>query len=165
MMNRSERVLVLGIGNTLFTDDGFGILAVQAAEALWEGPDGVDFSVAMAGGLELMDLLAGYGAALVVDAAVTGHAAPGELYLLNVQGLAAAGAGGAHGAHLGTALETARRLGITMPARLKVLAAEAQNIYSFGEQPTAAVAAAIGPAAVLIGKLARSLLQGVSVGA
>jgi len=159
---RSGRVLVLGIGNTLFTDDGFGILAVQAAAASWNGTGAVDFAVAMAGGLELMDRLAGYGAALLVDAAVTGQSPPGELYLLSVEGMVAAGTGGAHGAHLGTALETARRLGVAMPPRLEVLAVEAQDIVTLGEEPTAAVAAAVAPAAAEIGRLAAALYQEVS---
>ncbi|MGE5675529.1 MAG: hydrogenase maturation protease [Mycobacterium leprae] len=139
-------VLVLGLGNTLFTDDAAGILAVRAAEARWQG-GGVDFDEAMAGGLELLDRISGYQAVLVVDAAVTGERAPGEVYLIDLASLPAGLAGDAHGADLGTALVTGRRLSVPLPKRLELLAIEAGDINSLGETLTRPVAAAI-PTAV-----------------
>lgn len=156
-----NQVLVLGIGNTLFTDDAAGLLVIRAVQARWTGA-GVDFAEAMAGGLELMDLLSGYRAAVIVDAAVTGQAVPGEIYTLAPESLGTAVTGGAHGAHLGTALEVARRLGLPMPERLEVVAIEAQDVSGFGESLTPALAAAIEPAAAFVLRLAEALVQEVS---
>lgn len=153
-------VLVLGIGNTLFTDDGAGLYAVRLAASRWQGR-GVDFAEAMVGGLELMDLLAGYQAALIVDAAVTGCAAPGEVFLIDVDSLPAFAGGGAHGAHLGTALETAARLGVAMPSRVVALAIEAGDVETLGEELTPPVAAAMETACTAILSLATELVSGV----
>lgn len=156
-MARDQAVLVLGVGNTLFTDDGAGVQAVRRAQARWAGSN-VEFCEAAAGGLELMDILTGYQAALVVDVALTGQVPPGEIYSLDLESLPALDTGGAHGAHLGTALEVARRMGIPMPRHLEVLALEAADVTSLGEELTPAVAAAIEPAAEAILRLVGSLL-------
>lgn len=156
-------VLVLGVGNTLFSDDGAGILAVRAARERWKG-DGVDFDEAMAGGLELLDRLVGYRAVLVVDAAVTGQAAPGEVFLLDAASLASGVVGGAHGADLGTALAVGMALGVPMP-RVEVLAIEAADIATVGEALTPAVAGAIGSAAAAVLEMASALAEEVGSGA
>lgn len=131
-------ILILGLGNTLFTDDGAGIYAVRMAESRWGG-EGVDFKEGAAGGLELLDMLHGYKAALIVDAATTGQAEPGEVYIIALESLPALADGGAHGAHLGTALEVAQRMGIPMPERIEAIAIEAYAT-DLGEELSAPVA-------------------------
>jgi hydrogenase maturation protease len=134
-------------------------MIVREAEARWQGA-GVDFAEAMAGGLELMDRLVGYQAVLVVDAAVTGQAQPGEIYTLDAESLGASVIGGAHGAHLGTALELGRTLGVRMP-RVAVLAIEAADVATIGETLTPAIRAAVEPAVADVLVLAAELLEEV----
>jgi len=71
------RVLVVGIGNVLNGDDGLGPYAVRLLEAAWELPSGVEVLDAGTPGADLVSLLDGFAAAVVVDA-VTARGAPGE---------------------------------------------------------------------------------------
>lgn len=154
-------VLVLALGNTLFTDDGAGIYAVRKARSRWQG-DGVDFDEAEIGGFELLHHLVGYDAVLIVDVAVTGLADPGEIYMVNTESLPATLSVRAHGAGLGTALSVARSLKLDLPRRLEFLAIEAQDIRTIGEIPTTPVADAIRPAAEQIIRIAREMLAEVA---
>src|SRR6185295_20100289 len=77
----SARVLVAGVGNELFGDDGFGVAVVNR---LASGPrvEGVVFMNAGIRGFDLTSaLLDGYDAAVLVDTASRGGA-PGTLYLI-----------------------------------------------------------------------------------
>jgi hydrogenase maturation protease len=154
-------VLVLALGNTLFTDDGAGIYAVRRAKSKWTG-DGVDFEEAEVGGFELLHHIIGYTAVLIVDVAVTGIEEPGEIYMVNTDALPASLSVRAHGAGLGTALAVAKSLKLELPKRLEFLAIEAQDISTVGEIPTTPVADAIRPAAEEICRIAREMLDEVA---
>ena len=77
----SPRILVAGVGNIFFTDDGFGCEVVRRL-ATRELPEGVtvgDFGIK---GVHLAyELLEGYDVAILVDAAPCGGE-PGDLYLI-----------------------------------------------------------------------------------
>lgn len=75
------RVLVAGIGNIFFGDDGFGsaVARLLAGAPLPEGVTVRDFGIR---GLDLAyELTSGYDAAILVDASARGGA-PGELFVL-----------------------------------------------------------------------------------
>lgn len=76
-----DRVLVVGMGNVLRGDDGFG---VRVMETLEEGgvPEGVTTAEVGTGGIHLVqELMAGYDALVLVDA-VDRDAAPGTVFVL-----------------------------------------------------------------------------------
>ncbi|MBM3286395.1 MAG: hydrogenase maturation protease [Candidatus Eisenbacteria bacterium] len=69
---RSSKTLVLGIGNLLLGDEGFGIHAVRRLRD--EGlPDGVDLEDGGTGGVDLLDRMAGYGRVVLIDAIRVGR--------------------------------------------------------------------------------------------
>lgn len=79
------RVLVVGMGNVLRGDDGFGPAVIQALEAGPALPEGVRAVEIGIGGVGLVhELMAGYDALLLVDA-VDRRAAPGALFVLEPQ--------------------------------------------------------------------------------
>jgi hydrogenase maturation protease len=139
-------VLVLGIGNTLCTDDGAGVYAVRVARRLWQG-FGVDFEEVSAGGYALIHRVVGREAVLIVDTAVTGLAEPGETYEVAASALPPTLTARGYGAGLGTALNVARKLGLPLPRQISFLAIEGQDISSPGDIPTTPVADAIRPTA------------------
>jgi len=76
------RVLVVGVGNLLRRDDGFGIVVAQRLEALGDLPAGVRVTETGIAGVGLVqDLMDGYDALVIVDAVSRGGI-PGTLYLL-----------------------------------------------------------------------------------
>lgn len=75
---RAMRVVVLGIGNILLSDEGVGVRAVERLEQEYELPEGV---AALDGGcsaMEMLEDLENLDGLIVVDA-VYAHQAPGEL--------------------------------------------------------------------------------------
>ena len=69
------KTLVVGLGNPILTDDGVGVKVAYAVEhALQSGAQGepaadeITVTEACVGGLRLMELMVGYGRAIIVDA-------------------------------------------------------------------------------------------------
>jgi hydrogenase maturation protease len=84
-------VLVLGIGNVLWADDGFGVRAVEALHAAYEMPAGVDLIDGGTQGLNLLEPVLSHGAVLVFDAIDFGLE-PGKLRVLRDREVPAWGA-------------------------------------------------------------------------
>ncbi len=76
-----SEVSVLGIGNVLWADEGFGVRAVEALHEGWEMPDGVTLVDGGTQGMLLLDRIESSRCVLVLDA-VDFDLAPGELRLL-----------------------------------------------------------------------------------
>jgi hydrogenase maturation protease len=148
---RDERTLVVGLGNPLLGDDGVGWNVVAAlADSLVDPAPSVELDCLAVGGLTLMERLAGFDRAILVDALVTGRDAPGTLTVCPLDELAeraAAHLDSAHDAPIGAALEAGRALGACLPDEILVVGIEAERVDTFGEALSAAVAAAV-PTAV-----------------
>jgi hydrogenase maturation protease len=140
------KTLVLGLGNPILTDDGVGIHVVRAAASRCSPINGVVFVEASMGGLRLLDLLAGYDRVILVDAIQTGDGEPGYIYRLGPGDLQTSlHSCSTHDLSLSSALDLGRRLGIKLPADkdLTILAVEAEDVLTFCETCTPAVARAI----------------------
>jgi hydrogenase maturation protease len=75
-------LLVLGVGNTLCTDDGAGPAAVERLLERWDPPIGVRVLDGGTLGLSLLPILADADAAILLDAVRVGEAPPGTLVRL-----------------------------------------------------------------------------------
>jgi hydrogenase maturation protease len=138
--------LILGLGNDILTDDAVGLLVARGV-APRVGPD-VDVREAAVAGFDLVDLLAGYERAIIVDAIKTTAGTPGDIYRLTPADLPRSEGrlAAIHEIGLPAALDLGRLLGHPMPAQVVILAVEIAEDRVFGEQPTPAVAAAVAPA-------------------
>jgi hydrogenase maturation protease len=114
----SPRVLVAGIGNVFFGDDGFGVGVAQrlGASALPAGVDVVDYGIR---GMDLAYALRDYDVAILVDAAPRGGA-PGTLYVIEPDTAEAEAGPDAHAMDPVTVLALARGLGDPLPRVLVV---------------------------------------------
>ena len=72
------RVVILGIGNILLSDEGVGVRAVERLEAEYVLPDGVRALDGGCSAMEMLEDLENLDGLIVVDA-VYAHQAPGEL--------------------------------------------------------------------------------------
>ena len=72
------RAVVLGIGNTILSDEAAGVRAVEALEQAWQMPDNVLVIDGGTSGMEMIEDLSNVDFLLVIDVILTG-AAPGAL--------------------------------------------------------------------------------------
>jgi hydrogenase maturation protease len=152
-----KRILVAGIGNIFFGDDGFGVEVSRrlSARQLPEGVRVVDFGIR---GLDLTyALLDGWDAAILVDAAPRGGT-PGTLYVLepeveddlppSIE---------THGMDPRKVLALVREMGCTPPL-LRVVACEPRPVCEELEMRLSPeVEAAVEPAVALVEDLVAQL--------
>jgi len=62
------RIVILGIGNTILSDEGVGVHAAEALLAAYDLPDGVEVIDGGTSGMELLDPLSGVDLLVVLDA-------------------------------------------------------------------------------------------------
>ena len=126
---QAPRILVAGIGNIFFGDDGFGVEVASRFEtrSLPRGVQVIDF------GIRSYDLAYAltsgrYDAAILVDATARGGA-PGDVYVLSpsLDDSTGPAPANAHTMNPQSVLEMARAIG-TLPAQLLVVACEPETL-------------------------------------
>ena len=137
------KTLVLGLGNPILSDDGVG---VRIAERLQDKVDQREVTVmeASLAGLSILDLLAGYDRAIIVDAIQTAEGKAGQVYRLSPDVLdTTRHAASPHDMGVGTALELGSRLGLALPKQMVIFGVEVADVGTFSEECTAEVREAI----------------------
>jgi hydrogenase maturation protease len=71
-------IRVLGVGNVLMSDDGFGPFVVRVLEAIYDAPPEVEFIDAGTPGLDLTPYLLGTDAVIFIDT-IAARGVPGEI--------------------------------------------------------------------------------------
>jgi hydrogenase maturation protease len=77
----SEHVMILGVGCTLFSDEGFGVRVVEALEERYAFPDNVSVVDGGVLGTNLLGVISQADQLIVVDA-IRNKGVPGSLYRL-----------------------------------------------------------------------------------
>lgn len=133
--------IVIGVGNPVIADDALGLAAARCVRQ--QCPDGVAVVEVYNGGLDLMEAMAGYDRAFVVDAIVRGGR-PGTIYRLGISDVATTrNTSTTHNGSLATALELGRLSGVKLPAEVRIWAVEAGDVTTFCESLTPEAEAAV----------------------
>lgn len=128
------KTLILGMGNTILTDDGVGI---KIAHQLKEGKPELEVVETSEAGIALLDFIVGYDRLIIVDSIKTEKGEPGELYKLELGALKpTAHLTSLHGVDVATAFELGQRLGYKMPQHVSIYAVEIKDNTTFGEECT-----------------------------
>jgi hydrogenase maturation protease len=128
------KTLVLGMGNTILTDDGVGI---EIARKLKERKPELEVVETSEAGLALLDFIVGYDKLIIVDSVKTENGKPGELYKIEMGALKSTShLTSLHGVDIATAFELGQRLGYHMPQQVSIYAVEVKDNTSFGEECT-----------------------------
>ena len=145
--------VVVGLGNPILGDDAVGLHVAQALRAELDGVAGVEIRELHAGGMRLMDAIAGFERAVIVDAMCTGALRAGSVRRLEVNQLGQArNLASTHDTDLATALELGRTLGLPMPSEVTVFGIEALEVETFGEFLSPDVRRAVPEAVRLIAR-------------
>ena len=135
--------IVIGVGNPVIADDALGLITVRSVEQQLGGRKGISVTEVYNGGLELMEAMAGYDRAFVVDAIVSGER-PGTIHRLGIDDVASTrNTSTTHNGSLSAALELGRLSGVKLPSLIRFWAVEAEDVTTFTEGLTPEVAASV----------------------
>jgi hydrogenase maturation protease len=148
------KTIVVGLGNPILGDDGVGWKVAQEVERLLASSEpghGTDIAVdyCALGGLSLMESLAGYEDAILVDALALDQP-PGTVMAFPLEELPNLSTGhttSVHDTSLQDALKMGASMGIVLPSRITVVGIAARRLYDFSESLSPEVADSVPVAA------------------
>jgi hydrogenase maturation protease len=133
---------VIGLGNTILSDDGAGIYAAReirgrlATAGLSHAADIVETEVA---GFALLELLVGWRRIILVDSIQFDDLEPGTVIRIDPQELRTSlRLRSVHDVDLPTILALGRKIGLEMPEEVVVFGIQAEDALTLGEQLTPA---------------------------
>ena len=127
------KILILGLGNPILSDDGVGF---RVAEELKGKFSQQDVTVMEGGvtGLDFLDLLTGYDKAIIVDSIQTREGKLGQIYRLEPEAFnSTQHASTPHDVNFATALELGKKLGMALPQQIVVLAIEVKDVTTYSQ--------------------------------
>lgn len=145
-----EKILVLGLGNPILSDDGVGIHIVQQVSSLFTHPQ-VEYQECSLAGFGFLDIISGYEKLILADSINWEKNPAGTIsviktcdlkdnpYLRNFHNLSLAGT-----------LALADQMGIPRPGEIVILAVEAKDCSTFSEKCTPEVEKVIPTAVQMI---------------
>ncbi len=139
-----KKVLLLGLGNELRSDDAVGLRVVrQVQEQMKNMPDEpvssqketlVDIMESEEMGLALLDYITGYDELVLVDSLQTGKVPPGSLHELGEEDLKVVKGLSPHYLGISEVWALGHATGLPMPRRLKIFAVEVKDPFTVGTQ-------------------------------
>jgi hydrogenase maturation protease len=147
-------VRVIGLGNSILTDDGVGIYAAREVSrrlSVAGLEDGVDIVESEVAGFALMEMMAGWEKIILIDSIQFDELEPGTVVRIEPEDLhTSLRLRSVHDIDLPTALELGKRLGLEMPSRLTIFGIQAMDCLTFGESLTDAAERGLGEAVDLV---------------
>jgi hydrogenase maturation protease len=137
------RILVLGLGNDILTDDAIGLNVVRQLRESLSGDDRIDVRETMEMGLALLDFIVGYRAVVIVDSIQTGKSLAGTIHEVDVAGMKQLTGRTPHFLGIGETLALGRQLGLAMPQEVRILAVEVEDPFTLGTEMTPALQRAL----------------------
>jgi hydrogenase maturation protease len=132
------KTLLVGMGNPILCDDAVGVrLAQDFKKKLSTHPHLDVIEECSVGGLNLLDLFAGYERVIVLDSFHTADGKPGKWYFFSVEALCETiHLTNIHDTNLATALELGRRMGMVLPdlTNILIFGVEIKDNLTFSER-------------------------------
>ena len=142
-MNKKKNTLILGMGNSLLSDDGVGLYVVAEIKNRLNEP-AITIMETGAAGLSILDLLVGYDRAIIIDAIQTADGKAGQIYRLGPEAFdTTRRTATSHDVDFTTALAFGNKLNLALPQEIVIFAIEASDVSSFSEECTPEVKQAI----------------------
>lgn len=139
-------IVVVGLGSPIMCDDAVGLRVSEAIES--KNLENVDCRQEAVGGLDILPVIQGYDYAVIVDAIQTMQYGPGTVMLFSESDFDDVVAEAAtHDVNLPTALKIGRGMeGNVMPAEVRFVAIEVDDIKTMSETMTPPVESAVASA-------------------
>jgi hydrogenase maturation protease len=138
-----KKILVLGLGNDLYGDDGVGIHFIEyinqrpkLKDELSALNEQVEFKPCCQSGLSLLDVITGYDSLIIIDTIKKSNPCTGKIHTLEAKDLRYIPGPSPHYVSIPQSIEIGKSLGLKVPTHIKVIALEAKNMYHLGENMT-----------------------------
>ncbi len=151
------RVLVLGLGNAILSDDAVGLHVVRALRGRLKPDEDIAAVEVEEMGLSLLDYIVGCRDLVIVDSIQTGRVPPGCLHEIDGDDSLTRRGGSPHFLGVGDTIACGRLLGLAMPERIRIFAVEVDDPFTLGESLTPPVAAVLDDVTDRVLQAARSL--------
>lgn len=160
MIASNDKILVLGLGNDILTDDAVGLNLVRALRDEFAGNETIDFCETQEMGLALLDFIVGYREVVIVDSIQTGNVPPGTVHELDADGLKTLTGRTPHFLGVGETLALGNKLGLPMPEKVTIFALEVADPFTLSTKMTPALEQAFPQALCRIAETLRRKLAG-----
>ena len=147
------KTLILGIGNSVLSDDGVGCKVAQQLEDRLKGHPDVAVKETSLSGLSLLGEVTGYERLIIIDAIQTRGGKPGAIYKLSPGNFKTGRMAVIHDLGLVSTLELGRKLEMEMPHEVVIFAIEAKDMVTFSEQLSPEVEKAVPDAVEAVMKV------------
>ncbi|MFC2100596.1 hydrogenase maturation protease [Bacteroidota bacterium] len=134
-----NKILLLGVGNDILTDDGIGPRLIKNIKdtGVFKKVDGIEFETLCVGGLEILEYIKDFETVIIIDAIRTRGGIPGTIYLLTPDDFKETlHLSSFHDVSFLTAIELGHKLGYYMPSKIKIIAIEIIEDLVFSEEFT-----------------------------
>jgi len=137
------KILILGLGNPILSDDAVGIRIVEKIKSIIGEREGIDFDAGNMNSFHLLDIIEGYDRLVIVDAIKKGGEA-GTLYNIPLEELDdTIHHSSIHTVNLATAIRFGQKMGELMPEYISIYGVEVEDIENFSEELTDKVKRAV----------------------
>lgn len=162
--DRSGKILVLGIGNDILTDDGIGVRIIENLQKMNFPPE-VIFEKGTVGGLEILEMIEGYHEVVFFDAIKTTGGKPGEVYHMVLSDfIETLHLSNLHDVSFIQAIQLGKKLGFALPETIRIFAIEIVEDRVFSRNFTFEIEqrypAILDEAAAFIRQISKDLNQG-----
>lgn len=130
------KVLLLGLGNDILSDDGVGLHIVREIRARLGGRGDIEVIDTCEMGLSLLDMIVDYENLVLVDAVQTRQAPPGTLQEIALDDMKILPLMAPHFFGIGEIMAMGRQLGMNVPRRVRIFAVEAGDPFTVNTQMT-----------------------------
>jgi len=132
---RKGKTLIIGLGNTLLSDDGIGIYIVRKLGKIIDNPY-IVFKEAPIGGLELLDIIVDYKKVIIIDSLILENNPLGTLVQLSLKDLKGGSSWTRHQVSLNEAVELAKKIKMNVPDDIRIYGIVVKDISTFKEECT-----------------------------
>ncbi|HPD18846.1 MAG TPA: hydrogenase maturation protease [Candidatus Goldiibacteriota bacterium] len=130
-----SKTLILGLGNSILSDDRIGLLVAEAVYGRLNSA-GTDLKLAETAGMDLINVVKDYDNLIVIDSIKTGKMEPGEVVEIMENQNASSRMLSSHDVSFFEMLKMGKVLGLKMPQNVKIYGIEIKDNETFSEELT-----------------------------
>ena len=158
------RIIVIGLGNSILTDDSVGIKISEFLEKKLQTvslPENLEITIEQneAGGWDILDQVIGFDVLILIDAISDRTLAPGEVSWYSSKIFSSARLSGVHTMDVFSAIEYGKKSGLKVPDTLLILGVGVKDIHTFSEECTPEVKPAIEKGVEIVLEKIRELIN------